>query len=67
MNPNHPFYIDRHPSEILLNGEWKFTYIDTITNEPWTLNYLVQTTTTFSYLLKLQGKYPSKYELKIIL
>ena len=39
MNPNTPFYIDRHPSELLLDGEWSFTYIDDGCDEPWTLDY----------------------------
>ena len=39
MNPNHPFYIDHHPSELLLDGEWNFTYIDNVCDEPWTLDY----------------------------
>ena len=39
MNPNHPFYIDHHPFELSLDGEWGFTYLDTVSNEPWTLDY----------------------------
>ena len=39
MNPNTPFYIDHHPSELLLDGEWNFTYIDNVCDEPWTLDY----------------------------
>ena len=39
MNPNHPFYIDHHPLELSLDGEWSFTYIDNVSNEPWTLHY----------------------------
>lgn len=39
MNINHPFYIDRHPAELLLDGEWHFTYIDASCDEPWTLDY----------------------------
>ncbi len=39
MNANHPFYIDHHPCELSLDGEWRFTYIDTVSDEPWTLSY----------------------------
>ena len=39
MNENHPFYIDHHPCELSLDGEWGFTYIDTVSDEPWTLSY----------------------------
>ncbi|MBQ8551353.1 MAG: hypothetical protein IJ428_00910 [Clostridia bacterium] len=39
MNPNTPFYIDHHPSELLLDGEWHFTYVDESCDEPWTLDY----------------------------
>ena len=39
MNPNTPFYIDHHPSELLLDGEWNFTYIDNVCDVPWRLDY----------------------------
>ena len=39
MNPNHPFYIDSHPAELLLDGEWKFAFLDTASEEPWSVEY----------------------------
>ncbi len=39
MNPNTPYYIDRHPTELSLDGEWHFTYVDAACDEPWILEY----------------------------
>ncbi|MBE6611425.1 MAG: hypothetical protein E7632_02930 [Ruminococcaceae bacterium] len=39
MNPNHTFYIDRHPGSISLDGEWRFCWNDAATDAPEALGF----------------------------
>ena len=39
MNPNHTFYIDRHPGSISLDGAWSFCYHDTAESTPAALDF----------------------------